>query len=159
MRQKKLWGFILSAALVLGSTLTAQANTREHTITIENSRKDHVYEAYQVFSGDWTQEGTGSAKKDILSNVAWGSGVNGDALLAELKTDELLGDAFRLADDSRSAAQGGWIAFGSEEALGAWLAAEKPGSAAELPRKAKFYFVNDGISLCADTKNIVLNVN
>lgn len=94
MRQKKLWGFILSAALVLGSTLTAQANTREHTITIENSRKDHVYEAYQVFSGDWTQEGTGSAKKDILSNVAWGSGVNGDALLAELKTDELLRDAF-----------------------------------------------------------------
>ena len=71
----------------------------------------------------------------------------------------LLGDAFRLADDSRSAAQGGWIAFGSEEALGAWLAAEKPESAAELPRKAKFYFANDGISLCADTKYIVLNVN
>lgn len=71
----------------------------------------------------------------------------------------LLGEVFRIADDSCCAAQGGWMAFGSEEALGAWLDSEKPGAAVQMPRKAKYYFVNDGLSLSADSKKIVLNVN
>ena len=67
MRQKKLWGIIVSAALVLGSTLSAAAaNTKAHTITIENSRDGHVYEAYQVFSGEWSREGTGESAVNFL---------------------------------------------------------------------------------------------
>ena len=69
----------------------------------------------------------------------------------------LLGEAFRIADDSCTAAKGGWMAFGSEESLQAWLEAEK--GAAGLPRKAKYYLINDELSIVADSKNIVLNVN
>ena len=71
----------------------------------------------------------------------------------------LLGEAFRIADDSCCAAQGGWMAFGSEEDLAAWLDAEKCKDAAGLPRKAKCYLINDELSIVADAKNIVLNVN
>lgn len=69
----------------------------------------------------------------------------------------LLGEAFRIADDSCCAAQGGWMAFGSEEDLAAWLDAEK--GAAGLPGKAKCYLITDELSIVADAKNIVLNVN
>ena len=69
----------------------------------------------------------------------------------------LLGDAFRIADDSSCASAGGWIAFGSPEALSAWL--EAPKGAALPGRKAKFYFVNPEFSIMADSKNTVLNVN
>ena len=69
----------------------------------------------------------------------------------------LLGEAFRIADDSCTAAKGGWMAFGSEESLRAWLEAEK--GAIVLPRKASYYLINDELSMVADSKNIVLNVN
>ena len=106
MRQKKLWGIIVSAALVLGSTLSAAAaNTKAHTITIENSRDGHVYEAYQVFSGEWSREGTGESAVNFLSNVDWGSGTDGPALLAELKGDGILGEFFAEADSAAACAE------------------------------------------------------
>lgn len=71
----------------------------------------------------------------------------------------LLGDAFRLADDSCCAVQGGWLAFGSEGDLAAWLGAGKGTSAIQLPRKAKYYLVTEELSVIADSKNILLNVN
>ena len=71
----------------------------------------------------------------------------------------LLGDAFRIEDDSCSAAQGGWMAFGSAEDLAAWLDAGKGASSLALPRKAKYYLVNEELGIFADSKNIVLNVN
>ncbi|MBR5703151.1 MAG: hypothetical protein IKX45_02750 [Bacteroidales bacterium] len=69
----------------------------------------------------------------------------------------LFGEAFRIADDSCTAAAFGWMAFGSEEDLDSWLQEEK--GAAGLPRKAKYYLINDELSIVADAKNIVLNVN
>lgn len=55
------------------------ANTASHTITIENEESGHAYTAYQVFKGDF-YEGK-------LSNIEWGNGVDGSALLTELKTE------------------------------------------------------------------------
>lgn len=69
----------------------------------------------------------------------------------------LFGEAFRIADDSHTAARDGWMAFGSEEDLAVWLDAEK--GCTGLPRKAKYYLINDELSIVADDKNIVLNVN
>ena len=69
----------------------------------------------------------------------------------------LLGEAFRLADDSCIASAGGWTAFGSEEAVTAWLQAEK-GGLQGLPRKAKCYLLNDELSITLGQKNTVLNV-
>ena len=103
--KKKLWGIVVMTALVLGSTLSAAAaNTRAHTITIENTKDNHVYEAYQIFQGDWSVEGTGSSAAGVLSNVEWGGGVDGAALLTELKSDAVLGESFAGADTAASAA-------------------------------------------------------
>ncbi len=41
-----------------------------YTLTITGTTEGHTYEAYQVFSGDISSDGT------TLSNIAWGSGVN-----------------------------------------------------------------------------------
>ena len=71
----------------------------------------------------------------------------------------LLGEAFRIEDDSCCAAQGGWLAFGSDADLTAWLEAEKYASAVGLPAKAKYYFVTEEVSVFADSKKIVLDVN
>ena len=91
---------------MLGSTLSAAAaNTKAHTITIENSRDGHVYEAYQVFSGEWSREGTGESAVNFLSNVDWGSGTDGPALLAELKGDGILGEFFAEADSAAACAE------------------------------------------------------
>lgn len=51
------------------------------------SAKEHTLNAYQVFSG--TYSNSGSVEK--LSNVEWGTGVNGTVLLAALKTNTAFG--------------------------------------------------------------------
>ena len=62
-------------------TLPAFADTT-HTITIDNDQDGHIYEAYQVFAGDLSGD---DASGYVLSNVEWGTGVNGAALLAALR--------------------------------------------------------------------------
>ena len=78
---KKLASLLMALVMVLGmsvgTTVTAfAANTSSHTITITNDKSGHTYTAYQVFAGDI------SAGK--LTNVEWGSGVNGADVLADL---------------------------------------------------------------------------
>ena len=75
---KKFTGLLLALVMVFALTTTAfAANTNQHIITITNEKDGHTYTAYQVFQGDY-YEGK-------LSNIEWGAGVNGEALLAELK--------------------------------------------------------------------------
>ncbi len=64
--------------LVCVGTVASYANDNAHTITIKNETAGHNYDAYQVFSGDITG--------GKLTNIVWGSGVDGAALLTELKT-------------------------------------------------------------------------
>lgn len=82
---KKLASLLMALVMVLGmsvgTTVTAfAANTNSHTITITNDKSGHTYTAYQVFAGD--------ISNGKLTNIVWGSGVDGDALLAALKTLE-----------------------------------------------------------------------
>ena len=75
---KKLASLLLALVMVFALGVSAfAANTNEHTITITNDKSGHTYTAYQVFSGDITG--------GKLTNIAWGSGVNGDAVLTALK--------------------------------------------------------------------------
>ncbi|MGN1344810.1 MAG: SpaH/EbpB family LPXTG-anchored major pilin [Traorella sp.] len=67
----------LAMAIVLINPVKAAGS---NTITIKNSQTGHTYEAYQVFAGDYYN--------GKLSNITWGSGVNGDNLLAALKADD-----------------------------------------------------------------------
>ena len=87
-RFKKWLGIVLCAAMVLTMgvipSFAADGSTNSHTITISNVSGDtasHTYAAYQVFAGDY------DATANNLSNVKWGTGVNGTALLTALKGD------------------------------------------------------------------------
>ena len=65
---KKLASLLLMLVMVFALATTAFAEETAYSITINNSAKDHTYEAYQIFTGDLS--GT------TLSNIVWGSGVS-----------------------------------------------------------------------------------
>ncbi len=86
---KKVMSIVAVAAMAVtmmaasGSTAWAE-ETGTHTITIEKkegSQDKHTYSAYQIFAGTYDK---GSNK---LSNIKWGSGVDGEELLAALTAD------------------------------------------------------------------------
>ena len=75
---KKIASILLVLMLVLTMAAPALADGEtKHTITITNTKSGHTYSAYQVFEGDITG--------GKLTNIDWGDGVEGDALLTELK--------------------------------------------------------------------------
>ena len=96
---KKIISLILCLMMVLAVASPVFAEERinhTHTITIGNDNVAHptyVYKAYQVFSGVLDETG-------VLSNIKWGSGVNGTALLAALKTI----DAYKDCNDAEDVA-------------------------------------------------------
>lgn len=97
-KMKKLLSLVLSVAMVVAMGVTVFADTpTTYTLTIDSKNSGHTYEAYQVFTGDLA----GST----LSNVIWGSGVAGDALLAELKTDNNTKSDFSACKDAKSVAE------------------------------------------------------
>lgn len=80
---KKLLGVLLAAVMVLAMSLPTFADDEQtYSITINNASSGHTYEAYQVFKGDLNANGT------TLSNVEWGTGVDGAALLSALQSEE-----------------------------------------------------------------------
>jgi fimbrial isopeptide formation D2 family protein/LPXTG-motif cell wall-anchored protein len=73
------------------------AGDEKYTITITGDAVNHTYEAYQVFTGDLFE--------GVLSNIKWGGGVNGEALLTALKGDETLGSKFITAETAADVAE------------------------------------------------------
>lgn len=80
---KKLFASLL-AVMMLASMLVLPASAADYTITVNGTATGHVYKAYQIFKGDLSAQG-------VLSNINWGDGVNGPALLAALQLDEAFG--------------------------------------------------------------------
>ena len=77
-RMKKLASLLLALIMAFAMNATVfAANTTEHRITITNEKSEHTYTAYQVFKGDISD--------GKLTNIEWGSGVDGNAVLAALK--------------------------------------------------------------------------
>lgn len=75
---RKLSCLILALAMIFSLATAAFAtSTTTHTITVNHSQSGHTYTAYQVFVGEYSN--------GKLTNVQWGSGVKGDALLTALK--------------------------------------------------------------------------
>ncbi len=99
MKKMKKWfslamAFVLSLAMALPAMA---AGADGNVLTINFKRGGHTYEAYQIFSGDY--DNTADVNKDnkadkTLSNVQWGTGVNGEELLKALKADTQLGSDF-----------------------------------------------------------------
>ncbi len=83
---KKLLAVILILAFLLNVCVTVNANTTgaKHKITIKGAGSGHVYEVYQVFTGN-LKEGTSE-----LGDVKWGEGVNQSGLLTALKASETM---------------------------------------------------------------------
>ena len=84
----------IAAAIVLSSMMAVSTcaftvtsmTASAYTVTINNKSDDsaaHSYEAYQVFSGTLSESGDNA----VLSNIMWGSGVNGSALLTALQNN------------------------------------------------------------------------
>lgn len=81
---------LLTAALAIVFTfmcaLPAMADDTAYTLTIDNPAAGHTYEAYQIFDGYHTNDGT----SDYLSDINWGSGITQNAdrqakMISELK--------------------------------------------------------------------------
>lgn len=81
---KKLMAALLAVAMVCAMAIPAFAAAGTEVIGSKVDVTKHDFDAYQIFS----------AKLDSgkLTDVKWGEGVNGDALLAALKTATTLGD-------------------------------------------------------------------
>ena len=107
---KRLSAVLFSTALAasLGMSSIPASYAESYTVTINkaedsNDKATHTYEAYQVFAGDL--HGTGDDA--VLSNVVWGSGVNGTALLTALKASSAFGspNAFASCDSAQKVAE------------------------------------------------------
>ena len=81
---KKLLGLLLAAVMVLAMGVPTFAASGGYSIKINDESSGHTYVAYQVFRGTVSVSDNGQT----LSNVEWGDGVNGEALLAALKGPE-----------------------------------------------------------------------
>ncbi len=64
---KIMLALALTSVLVVSNMDVSAAGT--HSITINNSTTGHTYEAYQIFTGDLSQD------KTTLSNIQWGSNI------------------------------------------------------------------------------------
>jgi LPXTG-motif cell wall-anchored protein len=90
-KMKKALSLVCTLTMLIGLLGVPVQAAGSHTLTINSETDGHTYQAYQVFAGDYSETG-GSTK--VLSNITWGSGVDGSALLTAIKTDTTYGSKF-----------------------------------------------------------------
>ena len=85
-KARKLTAVLLSLVMLLALVIPASA-AENYSITIHNDKEGHTYEAYQIFAGTVSsdEETNGETGGPMLGDITWGSGVNGETLLAALK--------------------------------------------------------------------------
>ena len=71
---RKLTCLLLALVMVFALATTASAADGTNKITIKNASDGHTYEAYQIFTGDYSE--------GKLSNIVWGNGVTEDGKTA-----------------------------------------------------------------------------
>lgn len=90
---KKLVTLLLSLVMLCALAMPAMAAETTYSITINRAVAGHTYTAYQVFKGVYykgsRQNGT-PEDKEYLSDVEWGDGVDGTAIVTELKAPTTL---------------------------------------------------------------------
>ena len=95
---KKLMAALLAVAMVCAMAIPAfAAGTGSNTLTINGTTDGHTYEAYQVFTGD--------LKGNVLSNIVWGDGVDGDGILADPELPATLSGTSRATSAAELAAR------------------------------------------------------
>lgn len=86
-KMRRTWAILLALVLTVALAVPGFAAEGEYSITITNDKAGHTYEAYQIFAGTVASdaEQVGNETGPMLGNITWGTGVNGDALLAALQ--------------------------------------------------------------------------
>lgn len=114
---KSLAAILLSLTMLLLAVPAFAAGA--YSITIQNDKEGHTYEAYQIFAGDVASDEAqgGNVEGPILSNITWGNGVNGTALLAALQAADA--DKYGECETAADVAE----ALGAENATAADAAA------------------------------------
>lgn len=117
-KAKKLAAVLLSLTMAMLLTIPAFA-AENYSITIQNDKTGHTYEAYQIFTGDVSSDAQqgGNVEGPILSNIVWGRGVNGAGLLTALKEADAA--KYGQCEDAADVAE----ALGAEDAAAADAAA------------------------------------
>ena len=85
-KARKLTAVLLSLVMLLALVIPASAAVN-YSITIQNNKEGHTYEAYQIFAGTVSSDDptAGNVQGPMLGDITWGSGVDGAALLVALK--------------------------------------------------------------------------
>lgn len=85
---KKLLAALLAVAMVCAMAIPAFAYNIK-----EDINKDHSFEAFQIFKGD--------VEGNKISNATWGSNIDPDNFLPQLKRDDTIGPLFANANSAR----------------------------------------------------------
>ncbi len=96
---KRLGAIFLAMVMAVSVLCTGGALAADelYQITINGKSTGHTYEAYQVFTGDvaTVKESTEDTKAEYsLSNIQWGSAIDGESFLKALKEDSELSTDF-----------------------------------------------------------------
>lgn len=133
---KKLASFLLVLVMVLSVTTVAFAADVTNKTT-------HSYDAYQIFSG------TQADNSVPLGDAAWGTGINGAAFLAELKTDtRLVKDGKNIFADCTTAADVAAV-------LGGY--ADKSGEANAFANVAAKHLTSTSTAIAANASDVTLS--
>lgn len=97
MKKAKILKVVSSIFVSVALAATTAISSFAYDLTIEGTKTGHTYGAYQIFSGD--------LDGDTLSNIEWGTGVNGSAALTALKADTTIGSLFTNADSAAKVAK------------------------------------------------------
>lgn len=92
MKKAKLMKAVVSAFAAVALAATTVVSSFAYDLTINGTKTGHTYGAYQIFTGD--------LDGNTLSNIKWGTGVDGTALAAALDADANVGDLFTADDDT-----------------------------------------------------------
>lgn len=87
-KARKLTAVLLSLVMLLALVVPASA-AENYSITIQNDKTGHTYEAYQIFAGTVSSDEAtaGNVEGPMLGDIIWGSGVDGGALLTALQAE------------------------------------------------------------------------
>ena len=107
-KARKLTAVLLSLVMLLVLVIPASAAVN-YSITIQNNKEGHTYEAYQVFAGTVSSDDptAGNVQGPMLGDITWGSGVDEARhaeLLAALQADAIIGALAGMRDAADAAA-------------------------------------------------------
>lgn len=146
---KILLAFIMTFAIFTNANAKM---TGTFSITINNEKAGHNYEAYQIFAGDVSEAGNNTLESNqkVLSNITWGTGVREDF-------KNLMGDARTYANAIASTDSNNDAAKELAKVLAEYLSGTVAGTSTYANGKYTINNLPAGYYLVKDADGTVLN--